>query len=111
MFIFPLWKRKRMEWKHDPSVQEAIRNYLINQKDDLNQLLISLDNHADRSPPFQFLRVFGMFIFRYSDNIKNHTEIDAWDLTIAEVSNDPAVQSMVGKMMNQQLDRGMGLHE
>jgi hypothetical protein len=98
-----------MDWKHDPEVQEAIKAYLTKQKDDLGNLLSSLDQYADGSPIFQMLRVFGMFVYRYADNIGKHTEIDAFDLSIAEISNDPAVQSMVGMMVHRSLDRGLNL--
>ena len=53
-----------MDWKHDPEVQEAIKTYLTRQKDDLGNLLSSLDQYADGSPIFQMLRVFGMFVYR-----------------------------------------------
>lgn len=98
-----------MDWKHDPKVQEAIKAYLGNQKEDLGKLLSSLDEYADGSPIFQMLRVFGMFVYRYAENIKKHTEIDAFDLSVAEISNDPAVQSMVGMMVHRSIDRGLNL--
>lgn len=98
-----------MKWSESPHVHEGIRNYLINQKDDLGYLLNSLSPFQDGSPPFQFLKVWGMFVFRYADNLRKHTELDAWNLTIAEVANDPTVQRMVSKIVGSSIDRGLNL--
>ena len=98
-----------MKWSESPEVHEGIRNYLINQKDDLGDLLNSLSPYQDGSPPFQFLKVWGMFVFRYSDNIQKHTELDAWNLTIAEIANDPTVQRMVSRIVGSSIDRGLNL--
>ena len=98
-----------MNWNQDAQFQEAIRKYLENQKDDLGELLNALTPFQDGSPPFQFLKVWGMFVFRYCSNIEKNTESDAWDLTLAEVSNDPTVQRMVGSIVANNLDRGLGV--
>ena len=98
-----------MKWSESPEVHESIRNYLINQKEDLGNLLNSLSPYQDGSPPFQFLKVWGMFVFRYCENMRKHTELDAWNLTIAEISNDPTVQGMVAKIVSNQINGGLNI--
>jgi len=98
-----------MEWKHDGGVQDALRSYLVNQKDDLGNLLNSLSPFNDGSPPFQFLKVWGMFVWKYVEFLEHNTETDALELTLATIANDPIVQNMVAQIMRQQIERGVGL--
>ena len=98
-----------MKWNESPEVQEAIRKYLVNQKDDLGNLLNTLTEFNDGSHAFQFLKVWGMFVYRYSANLEKYVETEAWDLTVAEISNDPTVQGMVSKVMHNQLNKGLGI--
>lgn len=98
-----------MKWNDNAQVQEAIRTYLTNQKEDLGNLLNTLTPFNDGSPPFQFLKVWGMFVFRYVANLEKYVETEAWDMTIAEISNDSTVQSMVSQIMHNQLNKGLGV--
>jgi len=98
-----------MEWKHDADVQEALKNYIINQKDDLGNLLTALSSHNDGSPPFQFLQVYGKFVWRYTHHLETNTESDSLELAIADVANDPTVQLMVGNMVQSGINRGLSL--
>ena len=98
-----------MEWKHDPHVMDLIRNYLVNQKDDLNELLTAIHAYNDGTPPYQFLQIFGVFVVRYSEHIQTNTETDALELTLAEIANHPSVQLMVSSMMSQGINRGLNL--
>ena len=98
-----------MEWKQDGEVQDLLREYLVNQKEDLGNLLNSLSKHNDGSTPFQFLKVWGMFVWRYSTYLEENTETDSLELTIASVMHDPTVQNMVGSMVKNQIDRGLNI--
>lgn len=98
-----------MEWKHDPEVQDLLKEYLINQKDDLGNLLNSLGRFNDGSPPFQFLKIWGMFVWKYAEYLQGNTETDALELTIASIAHDPTVQNMVATVLRSQIDRGVGL--
>ena len=98
-----------MEWKDDPLVMENLINYISNQKDDLGNLLDSLHDHNDGSPLFAFLQIYGMFVFRFTDHLKEQTETDALGLTIADISNHPTVQNMVSSMVARQVDKGLNL--
>lgn len=98
-----------MEWKQDGEVQDFLREYLVNQRDDLGNLLNALSKHNDGSTPFQFLKVWGMFVWRYTSYLEENTETDALELTIASIMHDPTVQNMVGSMVKSQIDRGLNL--
>jgi hypothetical protein len=98
-----------MEWKQDAIVQDALKHYLVHQKDDLSKLLNALGTHNDGSPPFQFLQVFGKFIFRYTHYLEANTESDALELAISDVANDPTVQLMVGNMVQSGINRGLNI--
>ena len=98
-----------MEWKHDSEVQDLLKEYLVNQKHDLGNLLDSLGRFNDGSPPFQFLKVYGMFVWKYCDLLKDNTEADALELSIASIVHDPIVQNMVATVLRSQIDRGVGL--
>jgi len=98
-----------MEWRNDPLVMDSLSLFLKNQKPDLGKLLETLHDHNDGSPLFQFLQIYGMFVFRYSDHLKVQTESDALGLTLADISNHPTVQNMVAGMVQAQIDRGMKL--
>lgn len=96
-------------WKEDGAVQDALREYLVNQKEDIGNLLTALNPHNNGSPPFQFLQVLGKFVWRYSEHIKTEVETDALELTLADVANDPTVQLMVSNMLHSGLNRGLNL--
>jgi hypothetical protein len=98
-----------MEWKQDAQVVDSLTTLLLNQKDDLGKFLETLHQYNDGSPFFAFLQVYGMFVFRFFDHHEKHTEIDAIDLTLADVANHPTVQQMVASMMQQQIDKGLNL--
>ena len=98
-----------MEWKQDPQVQDALRQYLVNQKQDLGNLLEVLSPHNNGSPPFQFLKVLGKFVWRYVDHLESNVESDALELALSDVANDPTVQLMVGNMVQSGIDRGLSL--
>lgn len=98
-----------MEWKQDPRVQDALRHYLVNQKQDLGNLLEALSPHNNGSPPFQFLQVIGKFVWRYVDHLQSEVESDALELALSDVANDPTVQMMVGNMVQNGIDRGLNL--
>lgn len=98
-----------MEWRNDPEVQDSIRELLTLSKEPLGVLLNALGKHNDGSPPFQFLKVLGMFVWRYDEYLKVNTEADSLELSIASIANDPTVQALVGNMMRNNLDRGLGL--
>ena len=98
-----------MEWKHDSNVMDLFREYLVNQKSDLQNLLEAIFQYNDGTPPFQFLQVFGVFVVRYSELIETNTEIDALDLTLAEIAQHPSVQLMVSNMATQQLNRRLDI--
>ena len=98
-----------MEWKQDPQVQDALRHYLVNQKQDLGNLLEVLSPHNNGSPPFQFLQVLGKFVWRYVDHLESNVESDALELALSDVANDPTVQLMVGNMVQSGIDRGLSL--
>ena len=98
-----------MEWKQDPQVQDALRGYLVNQKEGLGNLLNALTPHNDGTPPFQFLQVLGKFVWRYVEHLKTNVESDALELALSDVANDPTVQMMVGSMVQSGIDRGINL--
>ena len=81
----------------------------MNQKDDLGNLLNSLSSHNDGSPPFQFLQVFGRFVWSYSKHLEKETESDSLELAIADVANDPTVQLMIGNMVQSGINRGLNI--
>ena len=58
---------------------------------------------------FAFAQIFGMFVFRFSDHLKEHTETDAINLTLADVANHPTVQGMVANMVQANINRGLNL--
>jgi len=98
-----------MEWKHDANVQEALKDFITIQKEALGNLLTSLSPHNDGSPPFQFLQVYGKFVWRYVHHLETNTETDSLELAIADVANDPTVQLMVGNMVQSGINRGLSL--
>lgn len=98
-----------MEWRNDPEVQDSIRELLTKSKEPLGVFLNALGKHNDGTPPFQFLKVLGMFVWRYDEYLKENTEADSLELSIASIANDPTVQSLVGNMMRNNLERGLGL--
>lgn len=98
-----------MEWKQDAEVMDALAQYCINQKDDLGKLLNALHDHNDGSPAFAFLQIYGTFVYRFCDLIKEHTEIDAIELATAEIANHPTVQNMVASMVGKQINRRLDL--
>ena len=60
-----------MEWKQDPQVQDALREYLVNQKEGFRKpysthLLRIIMEHLH----FQFLQVLGKFAWRYVEHLK-----------------------------------------
>mgnify|MGYP003648097422 FL=1 len=98
-----------MEWRDDPEVQDSIRNLLTTVQSDLGNLLNALGKHNDGTPPFQFMKVLGMFVWRYVEYLEHNTESDSLDLTLASISNDPTVQNLVGNMMKTQIERGLNI--
>ena len=98
-----------MDWRNDPEVQDSIRELLTKSKEPLGVLLNSLGKHNDGSPPFQFLKVLGMFVWRYDEYLKENTETDSFELSVASIANDPTVQILVDNMMRNNLDRGLNL--
>lgn len=88
---------------------ELLVKFLVDQKDDLGNLLNALHDHNDGSPPFQFLTIYGKFIYRFSNHIQSQTESDALDLAIADITNDPIVQQLVAAMVGKKIDQGLGL--
>tara|TARA_B100000424_G_scaffold188918_1_gene146890 strand:- start:1421 stop:1720 length:300 start_codon:yes stop_codon:yes gene_type:complete len=94
-----------MGWKSDADAQEMVKIYLINQKHDLDNLLQALFRYNDGTPIFQFLQLFGKFVFTYSEFAETYTESEAWDLTLAEIMNDPVIQQLSAQMVGDQLDR------
>lgn len=98
-----------MEWKHNAEVMDALRSYLVNQKEDLGNLLNELNQFNDGSPPFAFLQIWGMFVWKFVSYLEENTESDALELTIASISHEPTVQNMVASMMRSQLDKGLGV--
>lgn len=94
-----------MGWKSDAAAQEAVKHFLINQKDDLDKLIEQLFNHNDGSPPFQFLQLYGKFVFIYTAHAQIHTESEAWDLAVAEIMNDEVVQRLSAQMVGDRLDQ------
>ena len=110
MLIFLLWKQTvLMDWKHDAEVVDKLSTLLVNTKDDLGEFLEILHPYNDGTPPFAFLQMYGMFVFRYCDHLQKETETDALHLAIADVANHPTVQNMVAQMMKAQIDRGLNL--
>ena len=98
-----------MDWRSDPEVQDSIRKLITESKEPLGDFLNSLGKHNDGTPPFQFLKVLGMFVWRYDEYLKENTEADALELSIASIANDPTVQILVGNMMRNKLDSGLNL--
>jgi len=98
-----------MGWRDDSLVQDAIRELLTEIKEPLGDLLNALGKHNDGTPPFQFLKVLGMFVWRYDEYLKTNTESDSLELSIASIANDPTVQILVGNMMRNNLERGLNL--
>ena len=98
-----------MEWANDAEVVDNLTQLLGNQKDDLGKLLESLHQYNDGTPLFAFLQIYGMFVFRFTDHLKEHTETDALHLTLADVSNHPTVQGMVANMVKKSIDKGLGV--
>lgn len=98
-----------MGWRDDSHVQDTIRELLTEMKEPLGDLLNALGKHNDGTPPFQFLKVLGMFVWRYDEYLKTNTESDSLELSIASIANDPTVQILVGNMMRNNLERGLNL--
>ena len=98
-----------MEWKDDPEVMDNFTQLLTNQKEDLGIFLESLHAFNDGSPLFQFLQIYGMFVFRFTEHLQKETELDALGLTIGDISNHPTVQGMVASMVQTQVHRGLNL--
>ena len=98
-----------MEWAKDAEVVDHLTILLGNQKEDLGNLLESLHQYNDGTPLFAFLQVYGMFVFRFVDHLQTQTEIDALNLTLADIANHPTVQGMVAGMVQQSIDRGLNL--
>ena len=96
-------------WSEDVGVMNALDEFLINQKDDLRKLLIEIYKHNDGSPPFQMFQVYGKFVMIYSELRQIHVETDAYELTVAQIANDPTVQNLISKMLGASLDKGLNL--
>lgn len=93
-----------MEWRSDPEVQDSIRRLLTETKEPLGEFLNALGKHNDGTPPFQFLKVLGMFVWRYDEYLRTNTEADSLELSLASIANDPTVQMLVGNMMRNNLE-------
>ena len=96
-------------WKQDAATMVALENWIVNQKEDLDKLLIELFKHNDGSHFFQFLQIYGKFIFKFTDLHQSHTELDAFDLTTAWIINDPQVQNLTAQMVGDKIDKGLNL--
>ena len=94
-----------MGWKSDADAQEQVKQFLINQKPDLDKMLEAIFRYNDGSPIFQFLQLYGKFVFTYSEFAERYTESEAWELTLAEIMNDPVIQQLSAQMVGDQLDR------
>ena len=98
-----------MDWRQDAEVIDSLTTLLSNQKEDLGNFLTVLHPFNDGTPFFAFLQVYGMLVFRFTDHLKEQTELDAFHLALADVSNHPTVQQMVAQMVKSQIDRGLGV--
>lgn len=98
-----------MEWKHDVEVMDSLSQLVKEGKNPLNRFLNSVGQYNDGTPMFAFLQIFGLFINTMDGHLESETETDAFDLSVAEISNHPTVQGMVASMMQRQIDRGLNL--
>lgn len=96
-----------MEWRNDPEVMDQLTTFLKNQQEDLGNLLDSLHDFNDGSPLFMFMQIYGMFVFRFVDHLKEQTESDSLGLTLADISSHPTVQNMVAGMIQNKIDKGI----
>ena len=99
-----------MGWKSDADAQEMVKIYLINQKHDLDNLLQALFRFAAREALHvaaysHLIETLGMPESTYSEFAETYTESEAWDLTLAEIMNDPVIQQLSAQMVGDQLDR------
>ena len=97
------------EWKHDVEVMDGLSQLVKETKHPLNRFLNAIGSYNDGSPLFAFLQIFGVFINTMDGHLETETETDAFDLSLAEISNHPTVQGMVASMMQKQMDRGLNL--
>ena len=98
-----------MSWKSDAATMEAIQLWLVNQKGDLDEMLSNLFKHNDGSPFFLFLQIYGKFVFIFDDLSHGHTESDAFDLAVAHILNDPALQQLTAQMVGAKIDKGLNI--
>lgn len=98
-----------MEWKHDVNVMDALVDYVKETKDPLNKFLNALGEYNDGSPMFAFLQIYGVLVNRMDHYLTANTEVDALDLSLAEIANHPTVQSMVASMMQRKIDGGLNI--
>jgi hypothetical protein len=98
-------------WKDDAAVMAAMEKWIVNQKNDLNDLLTEMFKHNDGSPYFQFLQIYGKFVFKFSELTHSNTEVDAFDLTTAWIIDDPQVQALTAQMVGDKIDKGLKLNE
>jgi len=103
------WKHTVSMWSNDAGVMEALDKYLINQKEDLRKVMISLNPHNDGSPPYQMLTVFAKFVMIYNKMREEYVETDSYELTISQIANDPMIQSLIARMVGSSLDKGLSL--
>lgn len=88
---------------------DSLATLLKNQKDDLVDFLNAIGDYNDGTPMFAFLQIYGYLVVKFSEHSQNHTETDALDISLGEVSNHPTVQNMVASMMQKKINGGLGL--
>jgi len=98
-----------MDWTNDVEVMDILSQWILNQKDDVGNVLKALHPFNDGSPLFQVFQIYGLFVFRFSEHMKSHTESDSLGLTIADISSHSTVQNMVANMIQNKVDGGMNI--
>lgn len=99
-----------MTWQDDASTMTAFDAWITNQATDLNVFMENLMGFSDGTPPFAFMVVMGKFVINYTQmrDEGDATETEALREAIALMANDTLVQQLVGQMMANGFNKGVG---
>jgi predicted glutamine amidotransferase len=100
-------------WQEDSATMTAFDAWVCNQAHDMNVFMENLMQFSDGTPPFAFMVVLGKFVVNYNQarTVGDATETEALQVATAAMANDPIVQQLVGQMMANGINRGVGLDE
>ena len=99
-----------MSWQDDPEVYERLDKWMVAQQATLNDFMESIMQHADDSPHWGLLVVYGKFVMQWNMLKENGsmTESELFNECVARIANDPLTQALMASMMGGLMNKGVG---